>query len=577
MYIRSGLRWALFGAVFISSLAAAQVQRAGAYVNRPGIMEFSGEMIVRPLQPSALSKAGKGQLEQIVVRTRARDRVLPNTLEYVPQTDEYIVKIPAGSNENKFSLELMKTGDYQYVEPNWFCYPVATPNDPRFNQQWHHVTVKSREAWDLVTGSSSVICAVVDTGIDLTHPDLAPNRVPGFNSVDRLAEVDGGQVNDLNGHGTHVAGDAAAVGNNSTGVCGMGWNFKIMMVRTSNSTGGGAFTDDILAGARWAAEHGAKSVSASYAGVDAAAVGTTGTYIKTQGALFLYAAGNDNRNLSGFDYPDTIVVGATNQSDGKADFSAYGRGVHVFAPGVNIMSTTNGGGYGNSSGTSMATPVTNGAVGLIFAANPTLTPDQAQQILESQCDNIGPSTTFGHGRINQFKNVLQALAFTPIDVAPNSISVFEGKYLSGTVADLVAPNTGGPTYDVASASPTKNSATAGVDITFDTGTPDVTLISLKFIIQAKVLPQSLNTGFYYVKNKNTGAWDLLFQVPLNNGNWGNKSITITSNANKYLQSDGTILVRFRAVAAVKSGRHIAQPFTLKLGHAKVEVSAVPEL
>lgn len=532
-------------------------------------MEFSGEMIVRPLQPATLEQAGKGEFEQFVIRTRARDRIVRFAKEYVPQTDEYVIKVPPGYTENKLSRELMQSGDYQYVAPNWICYPAVNPNDAQFSGQWHHVKVQSPQAWDIVTGNSAITVAVVDTGIDLTHPDLAPNRVPGYNSVDRLPEVSGGQVNDLNGHGTHVAGDAAAIGNNSIGVAGMGWNFKIMMIRTSNSAGGGASVADMMAGARWAAENGAKTASVSYSGVDSPSIGTTGTYLKSIGSLLLFAAGNDNRNLSGFFHEDAIVVGASNQTDAKAGFSAYGRAIHVFAPGVGILSTTNGGGYGPSDGTSMATPVANGAVAMIWAANPSLTAQEVHDILRDNCDVIGSSDIFGSGRINQFKNVIAAQASTPLVAPPVSIAVVEGTHAGGSVTDILVPNTGGPSFNVNSVNQGRMGHVSSVVVTYDTGVSSSSIRALTVVLQSKVTPMSLTTGNAYLKNWSTGKFEAIGQFSLRSTGWVDFSTEIRTNPGRFVGPGGNIEATFRTVGARAGGRLGVAPYTFKIGHSQI--------
>ncbi|MBX3365160.1 MAG: S8 family serine peptidase [Phycisphaeraceae bacterium] len=377
------------------------------FVEVPGELEFTGQLIVRPKAELAFEQ-----------RTLVLEALAPYQLKHYPEVDEFVIVAPAeagaprGHGENQFAAQLLATGFYDYVHPNWMCYPLDTfPDDPEFPNQWHHFTMESPKAWDITTGSNSIILAFTDTGIDLTHPDLAPNRVFGFNAVTDLAEVDGGQVDDLNGHGTHVAGCAAAIGNNGIGVAGVGWNMRLMMIRVSDSAGGGAFLDDILQGARWAIENGAASVSSSYSGVNNAAVGTTGTYIKSIGGLYLYAAGNSNTNHTGFDFPGVIIVGASDQADQKAGFSSYGPAVDIFAPGVSILSSCNGGGYCYASGTSMATPVANGVVGMIWSANPALTNQQVEDILFLTCDDLGDpgeDDIFGWGRVNVFMAVAVA-------------------------------------------------------------------------------------------------------------------------------------------------------------------------
>jgi subtilisin family serine protease len=382
---------------------------APPFVERPAEVEFSGRLIARPAR------------EAEPARDRAaRRRLAPNVIRYSPEVDEYILSVPTtmrdrerGSGENRMAAELMATGDYEYVVPDWLCYPTAIPNDPLYATQWHHPKINSAEAWDLQKGSSSLILAFTDTGIDTSHVDLAARRVPGYNSVSELTEAQGGDISDIQGHGTHVAGCAAAIGDNGTGVSGVGWNFKLMMVRVSNVSSGSAYTSDITEGARWAVENGARVVSSSYAGVDSPSVGTTGTYIKSLGGLYLYAAGNSGTNLSWFDHADVIVVGASDQSDGMAWFSSYGQAVDVFAPGVSILSTRNGGNYETKSGTSMATPIANGAVGLIWSVDPTYTPADIEGFLFGGSKDLGSpgdDNTFGWGRIDVYKGVKVARA-----------------------------------------------------------------------------------------------------------------------------------------------------------------------
>jgi subtilisin family serine protease len=382
---------------------------APPFAEQAGKMEFSGRLIVRPRQGAAPERSEK-----------ARNRLNDKLVVHYSEVDEYIIRVPTGfggqgrgAGENELAAQLMATGDYEYVTPDWTVHPIAVPNDPSYGSQWHHPKIQSPQAWDLQQGSSSMILAFTDTGIDTTHPDLAANRVPGYHVPSGLPETSGGAINDIHGHGTHVAGCAAAIGDNNTGVSGAGWNFKIMMVRVTDDPGGSAFLSDLTNGARWAAEHGAKVVSTSYGGVESPSVGTTGTYLKSIGSLYLYAADNSNRDHSNFDYPDVIVVGATDQYDAKASFSSYGRAIDVVAPGVDILSTTNGGGYAAWSGTSMATPVANGVAGMIWSVNRNFTPAQVESFLLNSADDIGvpgDDDTFGRGRVNVYRGVQAAIA-----------------------------------------------------------------------------------------------------------------------------------------------------------------------
>jgi len=372
----------------------------------PGEREFSGALIVRPRQD--LSRAERAKAIALLGEWAHRRN---------PRTDEFVVEVAPvplaiGASENAVAQRLAKTGLFQYACPDWTLYPVATPNDPRFPEQWHHTMMQSPLAWEIARadGAAEIIVAVTDTGI-VPHEDLA-NRVPGFNSVSDIAEADGGDLTDIHGHGTHVAGCAAAAGNNGVGVSGPGWNFRIMPVRVSEAANGGAAMSNLLEGVQWAAEHGAKVISTSYSGIGYEPIETTGKLVRSLDASMLWAAGNSATNHSGWDFPSVVVVGASNQSDQRASFSSYGRGVDLFAPGVSILSSTRDGAYNFASGTSMATPVANGALALVRTANPALTAAHAEHILFHSCDfwGVADNEAFGWGRINLLRAVEYAVA-----------------------------------------------------------------------------------------------------------------------------------------------------------------------
>jgi subtilisin family serine protease len=386
--------------------AATPGQQAVGFTEVPGANEFRGALIVRPRQD---------------LRRAERERALallaqwPNRRNH--RTDEFVVEVgiapmAIGSAENAAVQRLMKTGLFQYACPDWTLYPLATPNDPRYPEQWHHAMMQSAQAWDIVRadGAKEIIIAVTDTGI-VPHEDLG-NRVPGFNSASDIAETDGGDLTDIHGHGTHVAGCAAASGNNGLGVSGPGWNYRIMPVRVSEATNGGAAMSNLLEGVQWAAEHGAKVISTSYSGIGYEPIETTGQFVHSLDASMLWAAGNSATNHSGWDFPNVVVVGASDPSDQRAGFSSYGRGVDLFAPGVSILSSTRDGGYNFASGTSMATPVANGALALVRTANPALAAVHAEHILFHSCDfwGVADNETYGWGRVNLRRAVEYAIA-----------------------------------------------------------------------------------------------------------------------------------------------------------------------
>lgn len=547
-------------AIFAAVAVGAMAQAKAPFKQRIGITEFSGEMIVRPITINSLKQKGLSQSAANSRFNKAVQRIASFTRKAMDQTGEYVVRVPIGYTEDSLSKSLMSTGDYEYAIPNWMCYIDAVPNDPLFAQQWHHPKIKAPQAWDLTTGDNSIICAIVDTGIDKTHPDLAPNRIPGYNSFTGTKETDGGDVQDGNGHGTHCAGDAAAVGNNSAGVSGVGWNFKIMGIKAVDGGSGGTTLDALTGGATWAADNGADVVSVSFTGVDAPAIQTAGAYCKTKGCLLLWAAGNDNRNLT-FNHPDVVVVGASDQNDQKADFSAYGPGVHVFAPGVDILSTTLGGGYGPASGTSMATPVTNGACAMIKAADPSLTPDEIQNFLESNCDNIGPSNIFGHGRINVFKAVDAAMVVPDIILAPQSVGTTEGTYQDGDLNSIMTNDAF--SYNARATLVPKMGFTAGVEFSFNIATPKNKLRSVSYAVTMRQLNAPNVSGLFFLWNYQTGKYDNVGANPIKTS-FGAPIVKTIGNYNKYISNTGEVKVMVRAVAPLSKGRGVPFDFSLNV-------------
>ena len=381
---------------------AIDPDRPDRYVEIPGEMEFRGFVLVRPSD----ANAGPGSVQlRSVSRDRALDRLDGLIVRSDAEIDQHVVRVPAGVSDADFAEFLELTGDYQYAHPDWLVYPIGTPDDRRFDDQWHHQNMQSVEAWNISTGSDAVVIAICDTGVDTDHPDLQAALVSGYNSVDDLSEAAGGDIEDINNHGTHVAGCAAAIGNNDRGVVGVGWNFRIMPVRVSNSTSGGAAMSDIQRGARWSVENGARIANASYSGVRVVSNQITAEYITGLDGQFFWAAGNSGGSAGDFIHPDLAVVAATDENDDLAGFSSFGRGVDFAAPGVRILATERGGGYVRYSGTSMATPVAAGLAGLLWSIDPLLTPAELRRALELTADPF-PATSrdvdAGSGRINAF-------------------------------------------------------------------------------------------------------------------------------------------------------------------------------
>jgi thermitase len=286
------------------------------------------------------------------------------------------------------------------------------PDDPFFSTQYGLDAINAMQGWDTTTGSSSVTIAIVDSGVDLTHPDLAGNLVAGYDFVN-----DDADAMDDNGHGTHVAGIAAAVTDNGTGVAGVSWGAQIMPVKVLNAGAGGTF-DDVAQGIIWAVDNGAQVINLSLGGTTNSPVLQSAiAYAYSQGVVVVAAAGNANSAvLYPAAYDPVIAVAASDASDNRAGFSNYGPEVDVTAPGVNINSTALGGGYENRSGTSMAAAFVTGEVALLLSINNGLTPDEVAYIVESTALDIGAPGVddfTGHGLI-QVDAALSSVAPPPV-------------------------------------------------------------------------------------------------------------------------------------------------------------------
>ena len=342
-------------------------------------------------------------------------------------------------------------------------FPFATlalvPNDFLYSAQWYLETLRSPASWDISTGSSDVIVAVLDSGIDLNHPDLEDNlwknenEIPGDNidndhngfeddydgwdfvsgDENPSPEITEGFSDTIVSHGTLVAGLIGAVGNNGKGIAGILWDVKIMPLRILDTDGTG-YTYDVRQAIRYAVENGADVVNLSFTTTqqDAQLLETI-RWAYAQGVVIVTSVGNDNTDLLQspvfpacydlFQSENMVIgVGATDRADAKASFSNYGKGcVDISAPGIDILgtvyhdpdylllSTPYGGPW---EGTSVAAPLVTGAVALMKAAYPTLTPEQIIRLLRLSADPVEEASALarqamGNGRLD-IANALDA-------------------------------------------------------------------------------------------------------------------------------------------------------------------------
>ncbi len=356
------------------------------------------------------------------------------------------VALSEGTNEEAVLKSLRADPRVEHAELNYEVSIYAVPNDPQFSSLWAlnntgqtgglaDADIDAPEAWDVQTGGS-VVVAVIDTGVDYTHPDLSANmwsnsgEIAG-NGIDDdgngyiddiygydFANNDGDPMDD-NRHGTHVSGTIAAVGDNNIGVVGVSWNAKIMALKFLAANGSG-YTDDAVGAVAYAIQMGARIMNNSWGGGGFSQVLRDAiSDANDAGILFVAAAGNSAANTdntvnypSGYDLPNVISIAATDSSDQIASFSNYGRlTVDMGAPGVSILSTVPNNGYAVLSGTSMATPHVSGAAALLLAENGTLTANDLKALLMGNADAI--STLAGVTRAGARLNLASSMGCDP--------------------------------------------------------------------------------------------------------------------------------------------------------------------
>ncbi len=335
------------------------------------------------------------------------------TLSSFPQLGLVVLGLPSGGAATKAMATLAGNPGVAYAEADHRMSTKVVSNDPDVQRlQWGHKAIDVFGAWDFTRGDPRVLVAVVDTGVDLHHPDLK-NQIVGSKTF--VAGT--GSAMDDNGHGTHVAGVIAAQSNNSTGVAGVAPACKLLAVKVLDGKGEGN-TSDIVAGLLYAADAGANIINLSLGGGSGSkALEEAIRYAHGKGSLVVAAMGNDGRNVQEYPaaYSGVISVGATTRQGDVAEFSNYGGWISVSAPGDGIWSTmpsyestlneTEGAGvgYGFLSGTSMATPYVAGVAALVASLYPNMAPSSIKSQIERTADNLGTpgfDGFFGNGQIN---------------------------------------------------------------------------------------------------------------------------------------------------------------------------------
>lgn len=328
------------------------------------------------------------------------------------QSNLSVVDLPAGASEVAIVEKLRRNPNFKYVELDERVKSTLAVTDPYVGSEWHLNKIGATTAWDITQGAGVTI-AILDSGVDGTHPDLVANLVPGFNVYSNNTDTA-----DVCGHGTAVAGSAAARTNNGTGVAGVAGQAKIMPIRIAylDSASGScyAYSSTIAAGITYAADHGARIANVSYGPLAGnATIQSAAQYMKSKGGLVFISAGNAGIDENITPSTTLIAVSASDSSDAKASWSSYGAFVSLAAPGAGIWTTSKGGSYGGWNGTSFASPVAAGVAALMMAAAPSLDGAVIEQAMFATAVDLGApgrDPYFGYGRVNADGGVKAALA-----------------------------------------------------------------------------------------------------------------------------------------------------------------------
>jgi subtilisin family serine protease len=362
-----------------------------------------------------------------------------------------VVQLPVGEDPIGAVQSLSTTSSIRYAEADQTVHADFIPNDPQFYRQWglsnpNGVDVNAPAAWNITVGSPNIVVAVIDSGIDINNAEFAgriwtnpagsdrsnPGDLHGWNFLNNSPNVQ-----DTDGHGTHVSGIIAANGNNGIGVTGVAFGVKIMPLKFIGADGSGSI-DNAVAAIYFAVNHGAKVINASWGGNEYSQTLTDAiNYADAHGVVFVTAAGNESVNndvVASYPAdnrsPNAISVAAIDENGNLASFSNYGPAtVDIAAPGVDIRSTVPGG-YATYSGTSMATPFVAGVVALVASAHPSY---NAEQLVHQVLGTTKPLPALA-GRVVTGGMVD---AYRALTLSPAAESTFGSAAAAGVTSDDV--------------------------------------------------------------------------------------------------------------------------------------------
>ncbi|MCF8242634.1 MAG: S8 family serine peptidase [Melioribacteraceae bacterium] len=493
--------------LFVTTLNAQQVIKKGDVYYLPGkvVVKFKNENFSGTIGKVSLSGDMIAKISAYGV-TEAERAVQTSKKWESNELDKIAVLTYTSPVDPLYlSKKMNSIKDIEWAEPYYLYETDFIPNDIRYNEQWWLKNIDAQQAWDVTKGSSSVVIAIVDTGIDWDHPDLAANiwRNPGEIDGNGRDDDENGFIDDIRGwdfggisgtpdnnpmedrpdHGTLVAGIASEVSDNTIGFASIGFNCKLMAVKTSQDNirtevDGDALISHGYNGILYAAENGADIINCSWGGFAYSELAKTVVDQATaMGSLVIAAAGNNGMNeiIYPAAYNNVLSVGVVTQEDILWSASNYGEGLDVLAPGTMISSTWQNDTYKGGSGTSLAAPMTAGLAGLVKTVFPSYTPRQIAEQIRVNAENVdaeNPSFIglIGKGRINAYNAVSnsESKAVRAQYIIFTDSSDGDGVFESG---EKVIMDIGFRNF---------LNATNNLTITLETDDPDVSILSSSF-------------------------------------------------------------------------------------------------
>lgn len=417
----------------------------------------------------------------------------------------FLLEFSDVSNVEQIIEQLKNTGMVEYAEKVPLLRHFLTPNDPSFNSstQWGLFQINATQAWNVSAGSTSVVVAIVDDAVQVNHPDLSAAIYTNTAEIasNGIDDDNNGYIDDVQGfdvadndnnpsppsnsfdHGTHVAGIAGAKSNNNTGIASIGYNIKLLPVKSTNVA---TQVTDGYDGIVYAVNTGADIINMSWGGTGSSTTAQNIiTWASNQGVILVAAAGNDNDDVLHYPaaYTECIAVASTTTGDVRSSFSCYGSWVDVAAPGSSIYSTIPGSAYAYKQGTSMASPMVAGLAALVKSVNPGMTANDVRNCILSTATNIdaaNPSFVgeLGSGRIDALAAVTCAsatLANPPIaDFEANLTTISAGASIDFTNLSIYNPTT--YSWNFSGATPATSTQANPQNIVYNTpGVYNVTL------------------------------------------------------------------------------------------------------